>query len=102
MSHAPKTARSSATPDATLLGALNGFILYMKDEKQASRYTLINYQRDLLAFVQSLDDGRDADELLLAGVTAQQVQRHMRSLIDRGLAKASVRRAMYCLCSFFG
>ena len=101
-SHEAKTPPNSPKPGGTLLAALNWFILYMKDERQASRYTLINYQRDLLGFVQSLDDGRDAGELLLDSVTPEQVQRHMRSLIDRGLAKASVRRAMYSLRSFFG
>jgi site-specific recombinase XerD len=97
-----KMPRNSAKPGSTLLAALNWFVLYLKDEKHASRYTLINYQRDLLVFVQSLDHSQQDHELRLDSVTPEQIHDHMRALIDRGLAKASVRRAMYTISSFFG
>lgn len=90
----------SAESGTTVPEALNGFILYMRDEKQASPYTLDSYERDLLRFTNGLDD--EDSEPLLASVTAEEIRDHMRTLIDRGLSKATVRRAMYALSSFFG
>lgn len=90
----------AAEPSTTISAALGDFILYMRDEKQASPYTLDAYERDLLRFVNTLDD-HDA-EPQLAGVTPEQIRGHMRMLIERGLSKATVRRAMYTLSSFFG
>ena len=90
----------AAQPPVTISAALGDFILYMRDEKQASPYTLDAYERDLLRFVNTLDD-HDA-EPQLANVTSEQIRDHMRMLFDRGLAKATIRRAMYSLNSFFG
>jgi len=87
-------------PRATLSAALGEFILYMRDERQASPHTLIAYERDLLRFAAGLHDGRRAPEL--DSVTAEDVRAHMRALFDRGLAKSTVRRAMYVVSSFFG
>jgi len=89
-----------AQPSVTVSAALGDFILYMRDEKQASPYTLDAYERDLLRFANTLDD-HDA-EPQLGDVTPEQIRDHMRMLFDRGLSKATVRRAMYSLNSFFG
>ena len=78
----------AAEPSTTISAALGDFILYMRDEKQASPYTLDAYERDLLRFVNTLDD-HDA-EPQLAGVTPEQIRGHMRMLIERGLSKGYV------------
>ena len=80
--------------------ALTQFIRYLKDERQASPYTLDAYERDLLRFVFERDEA--GKESALASVTAEDVRAHMHGLLDRRLAKATVRRALYALGSFFG
>jgi integrase/recombinase XerC len=98
-----KPAGKGAKPaesQATLSAALGEFILYMRDEKQASPHTLIAYERDLLRFAAGLHVGDN--EPALGNVTPDDVRGHMRTLLDRGLAKGSVRRAMYVVSSFLG
>lgn len=88
----------------SIFEALSQFILYMRDEKQASPLTLDAYERDLLRFATGLeasDPDNHGEEPQLVGVTSEDVRAHMRLLIDRGLAKATVRRALYAVASFF-
>ncbi len=72
----------------------------MKDERQASPLTLDAYERDLLRFTAELEGA--GHSLLLGDVTAEDLRGHMHRLIDRKLARATVRRALYALGSFFG
>ena len=97
----PPTARKD-TP--SIYAALADFILYMKEEKDASPLTLDAYERDLLRFATSLAAQRhgEAGEPAIDSVTAEETRAHMRELMARGLSKASVRRAMYAIGSFFG
>jgi site-specific recombinase XerD len=84
----------------SIFEALQGFIRYQRDERQASPFTLDAYERDLLHFATSREAaGTDLD---LASVTADDMRGHMHAMIDRHLANATVRRAMYALGSFFG
>ena len=80
--------------------AMQDFIRYMKEERQASPFTLDAYERDLLRFVSQREAARL--DSTLASVTSEDIRGHMRALLDRRLSKASVRRAMYALGSFFG
>ena len=85
---------------ATLYEALAQFVRYLKDERQASPYTLDAYESDLLRFVGVLEAaGKD---LAVTSVTPEDVREHMHALLDRHLAKATVRRALYAMGSFFG
>ena len=79
---------------------LTDFIRYQRDERQASPFTLDAYERDLLHFATARE--KAGEDLDLAAITADDVRGHMHAMIDRHLAKATVRRAMYALGSFFG
>jgi len=100
--HEGFTSRSAAgrKDEPSLFDALHEFVRYLADERQASPYTLDAYERDLLAFVGALE--ADGHDLALASVTPEDVRAHMRAMIDRHLAMATVRRSMYALGSFFG
>jgi len=91
---------NSPEQEVSIFAALHEFVRYLKDERQASPYTLDAYERDLLRF----GAAREAAELDLAltAVTPEDVRAYMHAMIDRHLAKATVRRAMYALGSFFG
>jgi len=95
-----RPALNPAESLTTVSAALGEFIIYMRDERQSSPLTLDSYERDLLQFINGLVVGDR--EPMLAEVTSEDIRRHMRMLIDRGLSKASVRRPMYALSSFFG
>ena len=85
--------------EALFSEALKDFIRYMRDERQASPLTLDAYERDLLRFVNELEQG--GHDLVLEHVAAEDVRAHMHRLIERRLARATVRRALYALGSFF-
>jgi site-specific recombinase XerD len=64
----------------------------MKDERQASPYTLDAYERDLLRFATAREAA--GAELALDSVTAEDVRGHMHGMLDRHLSKATVRRLL--------
>ena len=95
-SQPPGTTRKHST---LIFEALHEFIRYMKDERQASPYTLDAYERDLLRFATARETA--GTELALDSITAEDVRGHMHAMLDRHLSKATVRRSLYALGSFF-
>jgi len=90
------TTRKHST---SIFEALHEFIRYMKDERQASPYTLDAYERDLLRFATTRETA--GAELAIDSITAEDVRGHMHTMLDRHLSKATVRRSLYALGSFF-
>jgi len=90
------TTRKHST---SIFEALHEFIRYMKDERQASPYTLDAYERDLLRFA-TVRETAGAD-LALGSITAEDIREHMHAMLDRHLSKATIRRSLYALGSFF-
>ena len=91
--------QGESPPTSTIFDALQGFIVFMRDEKHAALGTLDAYQRDLLRFAGELESlGHD---LVLTHVTPELVRDHMQRLIARRLSRATVRRALHAISSFF-
>jgi len=90
------TARKDST---SVFDALHEFIRYMKDERQASPYTLDAYERDLLRFATARETA--GDDLAIESITPEDARNYMHAMLDRHLSKATVRRSMYSLGSFF-
>jgi tyrosine recombinase XerC len=76
---------------------LEGFIAYLKHEKNASPHTISNYQRDILQLAQYLENKkinlRDIDNIMLRGFLA--------SLYGKGEKKSTVGRKLAAIRSFF-
>lgn len=86
--------------EPTIFEALQDFIRFMRDERRAAAMTLDAYERDLLRFAGELETA--GHDLALTSVTPEDIRDHMHRLIERRLARATVRRALYALGSFFG
>ena len=76
---------------------LEGFIAYLKYEKNASPHTISNYRRDLLQLAHYLESKKlslkDIDNIVLRGFLAV--------LFDRGEKKSTVGRKLAAIRSFF-
>jgi tyrosine recombinase XerC len=76
---------------------LEGFIAYLKHEKNASPHTIANYRSDLLQLEQYLDKKKlklkEIDNIVLRGFLAL--------LYDRGEKKSTVGRKLAAIRSFF-
>jgi integrase/recombinase XerC len=76
---------------------LDGFIAYLKHEKNASPHTIANYRSDLLQLGQYLENKKlnlkDVDNIILRGFLAV--------LYDRGKKKSTVGRKLAAIRSFF-
>lgn len=76
---------------------LEGFIAYLKYEKNASPHTISNYRRDLLQLAHYLESKKlslkDIDNIVLRGFLAV--------LYDRGEKKSTVGRKLAAIRSFF-
>lgn len=76
---------------------LEGFIAYLKHEKNASPHTLYNYKGDLLQFGRYLENKKlnlgDIDNIILRGFLAV--------LYERGEKKSTVGRKLAAIRSFF-
>ncbi len=94
-----KSRRKAALEDGFVeLG--EEFLAMMRDERGASEHTLRAYSREVRGFAEFLTEtmGKDA---LLSSVEHTQIRVYMTVLMDRGLTKASVARALAAIRSWF-
>jgi len=78
---------------------LEQFVLYLKIEKNASRHTIENYQRDILQF-QEFMSLQGADDLC-ANTTTLLIRSYLAYLKSEQYAKATIMRRIAALRSFF-
>src|SRR3972149_10334570 len=76
----------------------NKYIAYLEAEKNASKYTVRNYTRDLLEFFdfvagKKIESLKDVNKLTLRGYLAQ--------LMEGGYAKSSIARKLSAIRSFY-
>ncbi len=76
------------------------FLGMMRDERGASEHTLRAYSREVRGFAAFLTEtlGEDA---AMASVEHTQIRVYMATLLDKGLTKASVARALAAIRSWF-
>ena len=100
---ASKTRRNSrrkAALEDSFVELGEEFLAMMRDERGASEHTLRAYSREVRGFAEFLTEtmGKDA---LLSSVEHTQIRLYMTILMDRGLTKASVARALAAIRSWF-
>ncbi|MEM9254835.1 MAG: tyrosine recombinase XerC [Pseudomonadota bacterium] len=86
------------TPTAGLAAAVEAFLRYLREVRQLSPHTLLNYQRDLNALLRwcADHDRQSPDQLNEADIRAWVSQLHRR-----GLAGTSIQRHLSAVRSFF-
>jgi len=94
--------KSSGAPLARhqLVELVDKFVAMLRDERGASEHTLRAYAREVRGFAAYLTEvlGEDA---AIARVDHKHVGAYMAALLDRGLTKASVARALAAIRSWF-
>jgi integrase/recombinase XerC len=82
---------------------IDGFLAYLKTERQASSCTVLAYQRDLFAgvdyFARQL--GKPDEELRAADIDLLLFRRYLAFLGQAGLARTTIARKVAAWCSFF-
>jgi integrase/recombinase XerC len=102
-------ATAAATADATarakakagdFLGLAERFLGMLRDERGASEHTLRAYAREVRGFAEFLTEtlGEGAG---MARVEHTHIRAYMGTLLDKGLTKASVARALAAIRSWF-
>jgi integrase/recombinase XerC len=76
------------------------FLRMLRDERGASDHTLRAYSREVRDFVAFLAEALGSD-MLMRDVEHTHIRTYMASLMDRGLTKASVARALAAIRSWF-
>jgi integrase/recombinase XerC len=86
--------------DDSFGGLAERFLAMLRDERGASEHTLRAYRREVRGFAEFLTEllGEDAD---VASVEHTHIRAYMGLLMDRGLTKASVARALAAVRSWF-
>jgi site-specific recombinase XerD len=77
---------------------LNDYIVYLNTERNASVYTIANYEREIGEFMRFCDDARVSS---WAAVDKRLVLGWLQSLKERGIVAASMSRRVYELRAFF-
>ncbi len=84
----------------TFVGLAERFLGMMRDERGASEHTLRAYSREVRGFAEFLTEtlGEGAG---MASVEHTHIRAYMGTLLDKGLTKASVARALAAVRSWF-
>lgn len=76
---------------------LEQFLRYQRVERNASAHTVVNYQRDILQFIQFLCD----DEAEVTAISRSKLRQYLAHLQQGGYARSSIARKLSSLRSFF-
>jgi integrase/recombinase XerC len=76
------------------------FLAMLRDERGASEHTLRAYSREVRGFAEFLTETLGEGEGM-ASVEHTQIRAYMGTLLDKGLTKASVARALAAIRSWF-
>ena len=99
-SKSPLRSRRKAALEDTFVELSEKFLAMMRDERGASEHTLRAYSREVRGFAEFLTEtmGKGA---AISSVEHTQIRAYMATLMDRGLTKASVARALAAIRSWF-
>jgi integrase/recombinase XerC len=81
-------------------GMAERFLGMMRDERGASEHTLRAYSREVRGFAEFLTETL-GDGAAMASVEHTHIRAYMATLLDKGLTKASVARALAAIRSWF-
>ena len=79
---------------------IDNFILYLKVEKNSSLHTVNCYQRDILDFLQFVEE-KDVEKNDLSQIDRIIVRNYLASLTQKGYSRATIMRKIASLRSFF-
>jgi integrase/recombinase XerC len=104
---AASTADAKSKPGANVkkgerdfLSLAESFLGMMRDERGASEHTLRAYSREVRGFAEFLTETL-GEGAAMASVEHMHIRAYMATLMDRGLTKASVARALAAIRSWF-
>jgi len=81
-------------------GLAEKFLAMMRDERGASEHTLRAYSREVRGFAEFLTEAL-GEGAAMASVEHTHIRAYMGTLLDKGLTKASVARALAAIRSWF-
>jgi len=93
------TALRSGRDDG-FIGLGESFLAMMRDERGASEHTLRAYSREVRGFAEFLAETL-GDSAGMSAVEHGHIRAYMATLLDKGLTKASVARALAAIRSWF-
>jgi integrase/recombinase XerC len=96
---ATATAKTKAN-ERDFLSLAGSFLAMLRDERGASVHTLRAYSREVRGFAEFLTEALE-EGAGMASVEHTQIRVYMTTLMDRGLTKASVARALAAIRSWF-
>ena len=84
----------------SFVGLAEKFLAMMRDERGASEHTLRAYAREVRGFAEFLTETL-GEGAAMASVEHTHIRAYMATLLDKGLTKASVARALAAIRSWF-
>jgi len=94
------SAKESKKGERDFLSLAESFLAMMRDERGASEHTLRAYSREVRGFAEFLTETL-GEGAAMASVEHTHIRAYMATLLDKGLTKASVARALAAIRSWF-